>query len=132
MKNKSLIESKVRSEKNNNKLKSKYKIDEKEKDKYTNPILIYTDGAVFPDGRSGIGVVVVENNHVIEFFGKAVDFNIDSNECESIAIYEALKYVQTKLPFSVDYVEIRTDSLNCLKDMDEEKMLVVFWRWMIC
>lgn len=114
------IENRIKSESYNQELKEKYGVNYDEVKKYKNPVIVYPDGAVFPNGRSGIGVVFVENDQVVNFFGKSTDFGISANECESIAIYETLIHAKQHLSFSTDYLEIRTDSLNCIRNIDEE------------
>lgn len=118
-KNEKEIENRIKSESYNQELKEKYSVNYEDVKKYKNPIIVYPDGAVFPNGRSGIGVVFVENDQVLNFFGKSTDFGISANECESIAIYETLIYAKQHLPFHTDYLEIRTDSLNCIRNIDE-------------
>lgn len=113
------IENRIKSESNNQELKEKYSVNYEDVNKYKNPVIVYPDGAVFPNGRSGIGVVFVEKDQVVNFFGKSTDFGISANECESIAIYETLIHAKQHLSFSTDYLEIRTDSLNCIRNIDE-------------
>lgn len=114
------IDNRFKSESSNYELKQKYIVDHEDIKKYKHPIVVYPDGSVFPNGKSGIGVVFVENDHVLNYFGKATPSDIEANECESIAIYEALLYAKVNLPFDTDYLEIRTDSLNCIKNIDEK------------
>lgn len=110
-----LFEHKIKNVRNSDQLKQTYVVDESEISNYQNGLVIYTDGSVFNDGQCGVGIVMVQNNEVICQLGKKVENNLTSNHCESFGILTALEYIKDHAVLfqKYDYIEIRTDSLNC-------------------
>lgn len=124
--NKNLIENKMKSTQNNEMLKQKHIVNEEDAKSYNNSVIIYTDGAVFPDKSCGVGVVLTKNEKMFKSFGvKVFDCIPDSNECEYRGIKEALKHVADH-NIKADYIEIRTDSLNCASRISEGNVCHMF------
>lgn len=120
--NNDLLNNKVKSEIKNNELKNKYLFNNEDYKKFEKHLIIYTDGAVFNDGRSGVGVVFTRNGKEILSFSNKLDNDIDANVCEAMGILKALvELFFGKTKYQLDYVEIRTDSLTCVNQIEEKK-----------